>query len=398
MIKPKILALTADVDGIGYYRILNPHSHMMYDDIDVEIRMLSDHTLNLADERYLSNFNIVFYNKVINFSKPEYGKAFEEIVNKYNIRIVWDIDDYWILSSSHLNYSGWKKSNAQQMMEGLIKSAHYVTTTTPLFAKRIEELNKNVFVMENALNKDEYQWRVENKIPSDKIRFLWGGGISHMPDLRLMKKSFEMFDKDFLEDCQLYLCGFDLRVRTPKGIIKSDPKSNQWSFFEHIFTNGGKWLKNEQHRQYLNTFSDENYGIVEEFRQEFYQRRWTKPILTYGTMYHEADVVLSPLKNNSLFNYYKSQLKVIEAGIYKCPIIASNYGPYTIDIEDGVDGFLIDESKPNMWYEKMKWFHENPSAIIDMGEKLYEKVVDRYEMDVVNNKRREMYKKILSDE
>jgi len=39
----------------------------------------------------------------------------------------------------------------------------------------------------------------------------------------------------------------------------------------------------------------------------------------------------------------KSQLKIIEAGIHKCPVIASNYGPYTLDIEDGKHGFLINE-------------------------------------------------------
>ncbi|MCB1712944.1 MAG: glycosyltransferase, partial [Candidatus Riesia sp.] len=201
---------------------------------------------------------------------------------------------------------------------------------------------------------------------------------------------------DFIEKSQLYLCGFDLRIRTPKGIIKSNPNSNQWKFFEDIFTNNGKWVKNSEYRKFLNEYKDDNYGISEEFRNsEFYQRRWTKPILTYGTMYHESDVVLAPLKNNNIFNMYKSQLKVIEAGVYKCPIIASRYGPYTLDIEDGVDGFLIDEDKPHLWYDKMRWFVKNPSAVKDMGERLYEKVVSKYEMGVVTEKRVDCYKKIL---
>jgi len=397
MKKIKVLAINSDNDGIGYYRVLNPHSYLNSDEVEVEIRLLSDGTLNLAYEPYVSQFDIIFYNKSLQFPKPEMGQIFVNIVNKYNIKIVFDIDDYWILSPTHLNYKQWKDSGSMKQIEKLIEIAHAVTTTTPLYAKRISEVNPNVYVLENALNPTEYQWDHRNKIPSDKIRFLWGGGISHMPDLRLLKKSFEMFDKDFLEKSQLYLCGFDLRMRTPKGTIKGNPKDNQWTFFEHIFTNNGRWITDKTHKDFLNEYDDTNYGIREDVRHEFYQRRWTKPILTYGTMYQEADVVLAPLKNNMLFNYYKSQLKVIEAGTYKLPIIASNYGSYTLDIEDGVDGFLIDENKPSMWYEKMKWFVDNPSAVVDMGEKLYEKVTSRYSMDIVNQKRIDVYKKIVSN-
>ncbi len=397
MPKIRVLALSSDMDGVGYYRILNPHLSIDDPEVEADVRLLTDGSLNLADENYVRNYNIIFYNKSLFFPKKEMAQVFEQLIKKYNIKIVYDIDDYWILNNTHLNYEGWKKTNSQELIEKLIKYSHHVTTTTPLFANRISEINNKVFVLENSLNPNEYQWRVENKIKSDKIRFLWGGGISHMPDLRLMKDSFELFDKEFMNKSQLYMCGFDLRVRTNKGVFKGDPKTNQWTFFENIFSNNGKWVTNPRHKEYLNTYDDSNYGIKEEFKDEFYQRRWTKPILLYGTMYREADVVLSPLKNNNLFNFYKSQLKVIEAGIYKCPIIASNYGPYTLDIEDGIDGFLVDETKPDIWYKKMKWFVENPNAIIDMGEKLYEKVMSRYSMDIVCKKRAEFYKNIVNN-
>jgi glycosyltransferase involved in cell wall biosynthesis len=396
MSKINILVLSSDTDGVGYYRLLNPHSYMTDENINVEIRLFQDGTLNLAFEPFVSQFNIIIYNKHLIFPKPEMEKIFYEIVKKHNIKIIYDIDDYWIISPTHINYKSWKLSKSKEIIEDLLKKSDYVTTTTPLFAERISELNSNVQVLENSLNSKEFQWRFENKIPSDKIRFLWGGGISHMPDLKLLKDSFSSFDKDFMNKSQLYLCGFDLRMRTPHGVIKSDPKTNQWTFFEHIFTNNGKWVKNNDYKNFLNKYDDTNYGINEDFRySEFYQRRWTKPILTYGTMYQEADVVLAPLKNNLLFNMYKSQLKVIEAGIYKCPIIASNYGPYTLDIEDGKDGFLIDEDKPNLWYEKMKWFTDNPSAVKEMGEHLHEKIMNKYEMSVITQKRINFYQNIL---
>jgi len=396
----KVLVLTSDVDGIGYYRNFMPHLTINDPEFEVDIRMLQDGTLNLLDPNFMGQYKILFYNKSIPFAKPEFFESFNQNLKNLNIKVVYDIDDYWVLSSSHLNYDMWKKSKADEVITRALREADHVTTTTPLFANRISEINPNVSVMANAVNLEEQQWTF-NRRPSDKIRFLWGGGISHMVDLRLLKTSFEMFDKDFLKNAQLFMCGYDLRVRTPKGMIqKSDPRTNQWSFFEDIFTNRGKYITGVEHRKYLQTYDDKGYGINEEHINEFYQRRWTRPILNYGHMYNEADVCLSPLKNNQMFNFYKSNLKVIEAGAHHCPLIASNYGPYTVDdIEGKKDGkqkgFLIDEDKPKMWYEKMKFYVENPDVMREHGENLFNYVKENLCIKVVGEKRKQLYKKVV---
>jgi len=395
----KVLVLSQDTDGVGYYRNFMPHLTINDPDIEIDIRLLMDATLGLLDPNFMSKYDILFYNKSIPFTNKDIVKRFEENIKNFNIKVVYDIDDYWILSSSHLNYDSWKKSNAQEEIVKSLTNADCVTTTTSLFADRIRDVNPNPVVLENAVNLEEQQW-VFNRRPSDKIRFLWGGGISHMVDLRLLKPSFESFDKDFLKKTKLYMCGFDLRVRTPKGMImKSDPRKNQWSFFEDIFTNKGKYITNNDHRKYLHEYDDIDYGIKEDFIEEFYQRRWTRPILNYGHMYNEADVCLAPLKNNTMFNMYKSNLKVIEAGAHHCPLIASNYGPYTVDdIEGGKDGkqkgFLIDENNPKGWYEKMKFYVDNPDVMKEHGENLYEYVKNNLCSDVVGKKRLELYKKL----
>ena len=396
----KILVLVSDTDGIGFWRNFMPHLTINDPEFDVDIRMLQDGTLNLLDDNYMKQYNVLFYNKGIPFAKPEYTKAFLELIKRNNIKVIFDIDDYWVLSSTHLNYDMWKKTKADEVIIEALKNADYVSTTTSLFADRIKELNPNVEVLANGVNLEEQQW-IFNRRPSDKIRFLWGGGISHMVDLRLLKTPFELFDRDFMNKTQLFMCGFDLRVRTPQGmILKSDPKTNQWSFFEDIFTNRGRYVTNQKHRTFLNSYDDKNYGFNEENINEFYQRRWTRPILNYGQMYNEADVCLAPLKNNTMFNFYKSNLKVIEAGAHHCPIIASNYGPYTIDDIEGKEdgkqkGFLIDEDKPKMWYEKMKFYSENPDVMREHGENLFNYVKENLCIKVVGEKRKQLYKKLF---
>ena len=104
-----------------------------------------------------------------------------------------------------------------------------------------------------------------------------------------------------------------------------------------------------------------------------------------------------------MFNQVKSQLKVVEAGAHHCPIICSNYGPYTIDdIEGKIDGkqkgFLIDENTDSQykWQECMNFYLDNPDKIKEHGENMFEYVRDNYEIKVVNQKRVELFKNLVN--
>lgn len=396
----RVLALSSDNDGVGYYRTLNPHLCMNDPEIKVEIRLLSDMTLPLLDPNFLRHFNIIFYNKVIPFADQQKEELFYQMCKDLNIKLIYDIDDFWILDRTHLNYQTWVDNKSGDKIESIIKRADVVTTTTNVFANRIRKINKNVVVLENALNVNEHQW-VSEKTVSDKVRFIWGGGISHKVDLNLIQHEFKRFEPDFLNKSQMIMCGFDLRIKMSDGSIrKDDPKRSQWGLFENYFSNDGKYITDPEYRNFLDTSdnfdNDDTYGYREEFIDRFYQRRHTKPILLYGTMYNEADVSLAPLKNNHNFNLMKSQLKIIEAGCHKMPVIMSNYGPYQIDdVEGKVDGiqkgWLIDEKKSN-WYEKMKWYVNNPSAVKEHGEANFQYFMKTFEMKVVNKKRGDLYK------
>jgi glycosyltransferase involved in cell wall biosynthesis len=100
----------------------------------------------------------------------------------------------------------------------------------------------------------------------------------------------------------------------------------------------------------------------------------------------------------------KSQLKVIEAGFYKKALIASNVGPYTIDLKhcldngNFVDGnaMLVNENRNHSdWYKFVKKLVQNPNMAKDMGERLYETVKDVYDLTNVTKARAEFYKSIV---
>ena len=109
---------------------------------------------------------------------------------------------------------------------------------------------------------------------------------------------------------------------------------------------------------------------------------------------------LAPLKNNYSFNVVKSQLKLIESGSRSLPLIASNFGPYTIDDIDGKitgiqKGFLIDENDKMGWKRAIRYYMDNPDKIKEHGRNNYEYVMKNYSMVVVNEKRMKMYMDLM---
>lgn len=386
MNKINVLVLGGDVSGVGYYRINSPYLSLNDPDINIKYVSINDFTF-IFNEDVIKNYQVIIYQKILPLKSKEHLEEFLRIKKKYDIKVVIDVDDYWDLEKTHPSYGTNNLNNRIEIIINNIKFADYVTTTTTFLADKLKEYNNSVVIFENAINLKEQQWCL-NKIETEKTRFIWGGGITHLQDLKLLEPTLQ--NNDLIDKSQLYVCGYDLRIQDKEGkFIISNPRMNYWTKFEKIFTNNYKSIINKEYVEWIKKYVDNGedmYGYNEKFKDEFYQRRWSKPILTYGTMYNDADVALAPL-NNTLFNSFKSQLKVIEAGAHKCPIIASNHSPYKIDIIDGKNGFLIDQNDRYGWYNKMKFFINNPNAVTDMGESLYELVTEKYTLEKINSKR-----------
>ena len=147
-------------------------------------------------------------------------------------------------------------------------------------------------------------------------------------------------------------------------------------------------------------FKDESYHNE---LNENYRRVWTLPTTSYAKNYSKFDISLSPIQNH-IFNRMKSQLKVIEAGFYKKALIASNVGPYTIDLKHALhegkftDGnaLLVNENNNHSdWAKNIKKLVDNPSMIVDLGERLYETVKDKYNLNNVTRERYQFYKSLI---
>jgi glycosyltransferase involved in cell wall biosynthesis len=286
-----------------------------------------------------------------------------------------------------------------------LKVAKHITTTTSLFADEIAKFHKSIFVLPNAINPNEPQFK-EKTPESDRIRIGWLGGSSHLSDINLLDQSFSKLS-GIKDKAQFVICGFDTRgsvteinsqtgEQTKRNIL---PHETVWATYEKVFTQNYS-IVSDEYKEYLMKYTQEPYKNEND---ESYIRIWTKPVTSYAKNYSKFDISLAPIKNH-IFNRVKSQLKVIESGFYKKALIASDIGPYTIDLKHALkngnftDGnaLLVDENRNHSdWAKFIEKLVKNPNLIEDLGERLYETVKDTYDLNKVTKDRAELYKSLI---
>jgi glycosyltransferase involved in cell wall biosynthesis len=206
---------------------------------------------------------------------------------------------------------------------------------------------------------------------------------------------------------QYYLCGFDVRgvvteINQETGEQKQRPirpDETVWARYEELFTDNYKIIS-EDYKSFLMKFEEKEFL---ESQNENYVRVWTRPVNSYAKNYSKFDISLAPIKNH-MFNRMKSQLKVIEAGFYKKALIASQVGPYTLDLKHALNqgqftngnALLVSENNNHSdWAKNIKKLVDNPNMIEDLGNQLYETVKDKYSLVTVSIERSQFYKSII---
>jgi len=408
MSKIKVLVVPSDRTGVSYFRSTIPHIKLEEyypDDFYIDI----DYEPKLDDDEYLKQYDLIHYHRTLG----DYEKI-ETVLKKCDelgIVTLMDIDDHWSPGPNHPAWEIIKNHKLDQKIARNLHLSRNIITTTPIFADEIKRLNKNIYVLPNAINPQEKQYQ-NNTEKSDRIRIGWLGGSSHLKDLEILGGVVSNFKKSgLINKVQFVLCGFDLRGtmtmidrKTGKQTQrKIKPKESVWYKYEQIFTDNYD-IVSEEYKKFLLSFEE---GEYENVKNEPYRRVWTKPITSYASNYDMFDISIAPLKE-SIFNKVKSQLKVIEAGFHKKALVAQDFGPYTIDIKNiyqrGGDldlsgnAILISTNKNNkFWFKHLKRLVENPDLIKTMGENLYNTVNGKYDMRAVCEKRKNIYTKLVKE-
>jgi glycosyltransferase involved in cell wall biosynthesis len=398
MSKYTIAVFVGAKNGVSYYRQAIPHGHIIRNHSD-EFKIIWKAKSDKLTEEELKEVNLVHHCGYYDFNE-------ESLYRKHNIAVVLDKDDWWQLPQNHLRAYEWHIGKIWYRTELSIASADHIICTTNYLADKVKELNKNITIIPNSFDPQLPQFQPQaHIIDPNFIRFGWFGANTHLEDVELLREPFDKLDKEKMMRgrYQVVLGGFSMRDQD-RHMLQMDkegkPKKIRipdfdtiWSKFERVFTNEYYSLRGK--KEYLSYLSRYDETDTIPMQREQYKRIWMKDVSDYCKGYHEIDVAIAPLIDNE-FNRCKSQLKLIEAGIFGRPLIASKVYPYQIDGLNDENCILVAaNSASNTFHTAMRRFILNPDLIKEMGNNLKELVYDRYDINKVNVERIQLYKHLI---
>lgn len=334
----RILVITQQNSGVGYHRLMLPIYYMP--------KKYAFFTDIINDEILAENYDIVVINRYIPSCHVDDLVKFRE---KYGFKLVVDIDDYWHLDPWHILYDYYE---VQPIIDH-IKIADMVTCTNATLRTEISQYNKNVQIVPNALpyGKDQF---TDVHTPSEKIRVVYTGSITHEKDVALLRNPFKklLSDKLLTEKLHFTLCGYD---------PANDYSKMVWHRMINDFTVALKLPGNVKN---------------------------ALPIMEYMNFYNEADISIVPLVA-SKFNGMKSNLKVLEAATKKIPVIVSNVDPYA--------GCPYTEkvTYQSDWYKAIKKLANDAIYRKEMGEANYEWCSTYFNLEKINQLRQQIFESLI---
>ena len=269
-----LLIYVDGLHGINYHRLITPLRRL-----EDDIQMFWIDSLNKLSDIELDKVDYLIVSRKI--SVADYD-IFRKILNKYNIKLVLDNDDFWELEKHNQANELYFKYLAHDI-KNTIRIADIIWSPSQVLIKEMKRLNPRAeyHYVPNSINPDDPQWQGV-KLPTNQVRFGYLGAMGHTKDVELV--------------------GYDF--------------SNK-----------------------------EMYSVmIEDYPEKFGANYVMSPRdpFSYGKLYQYFDVSLVPL-GTSKFNQCKSDLKISEAGFTKTAVIASKVTPYKQVIEDGITGILVSD-------------------------------------------------------
>lgn len=288
---------------------------------------------------YLAISDIVTYNR--NFLLGI--ESINEARGRFGFKLIVDLDDWVKLPDYHPLYKNFKRGDGDLLLRE-VANADAVTVTTERLKDKLKSYNENIFVIPNALPYGYLQFKHKERAENEKFTFIYTGQTSHLEDVRLMSGAIKKVG--MRNDVAFALAGY---------------KDNKiWNMMEAVF----KQARN-------------------------YERIPSRSLYEYMDVYDIADCSLVPLCINE-FNSCKSNLKLLEAAAKKIPCIVSWVPPY----RDDEDAPVLWVKEPKDWIVHMNYLANNRYKAKELGQRLYEWAVKKYNLLDWNKKRFEMYSSI----
>jgi glycosyltransferase involved in cell wall biosynthesis len=269
-------------DGSTYYRMRLPHNKLK------DLGYDSTHTLQFNDVDMVANDNgkpvSLYKYDIIFFQTITHSFMLPMLARlaKNHITIVLNIDDDYFNDSGTGSY--YMPKADKDVIRQAMEYADNICVSTPELSSLYGK--QRCTIIENYIDTSLYN---SKKLLHDKFTIGWFGTVNHLYDLEIISGTLP-------DDIRLVIAGF------PEAAA----------------------------RYFSNVKDAKAIGLF--------------PISDLPAIISEIDLGLVPLVDNK-FNQGKSDLKGVEFGAGHVPVIASNVAPYKSWIDNGINGYIANNSK-----------------------------------------------------
>lgn len=279
-------------------------------------------------------------------------------------KIVYDSDDTWkdtkgVRLSDYINEERLKRGSEalNKYVDATIIEADLVTTSTEFLAAEYRQLNPNVVVLPNCIDPFYFEEPLRNE--GEKIRIGVTGSVAATDDLKVLAPIIEHYEHD------------------PRVTIV---------FFS---------LPANRYDKLVNAVYDKEYEFLDSVNVEWHP--YVDADLYYDKLNSlRLDMMIIPRADN-YFNRCKSNLKFLEASMFKIPVIAQSFpdgkSPYEVDPEDAENLMLAKDTQS--WFDMIELLIRFKETRLKLGSKAYEYVKGKYDINLRGHLWREAYEKLI---
>jgi glycosyltransferase involved in cell wall biosynthesis len=347
-----VLFINPQLNGRHFYKYLMPYLSMYeFDAWATAITGIDSYKPNKEYEQIkvpLNSMQILWADYVV------FPFTFDDLTESYknlrkinpNINIVFNVDfNYYELSKNHPVYKDFQKRNGVENIEKNIFYSDLTLTTntklTDVILEKFKELSESKFKGEESyvsigtfplfIDTEIILENVERNIkplPLEEQKPVRVGIIATnytWEDINSYKEQLQKVQEELGDNVKFFVFGFDgIDYQTKKSCFPDNFK------FEHIKPS----------------------TIVHYFKQ---------------LRNLQLDVLFVPLRKISFNETSENYNKFLEAGLFKIPIMVYDQFPYNQVVKNGDNGILL--SKKDDLIERLKFFSENKSELVRMGER-----------------------------
>jgi glycosyltransferase involved in cell wall biosynthesis len=357
----KVFFVASGYQGCYYVRCMIPMIANGWNGSHHGVSTKSLKPSNLVMKQMLDSDVIVFHRANTNWHH-RVGMILKEAGKK----VVFDNDDTVLLDESHafnqLDERGFlqNKEKMNNVINNFIINSDLVTASTETLANEYRKINKNVVVLPNCVNPED--WPTEPlKNETDIVRIGLIGSSAYHCDFEPLQDLIRKLS----EDKRVQLVLFGLHSREKRG---SNPLVDKVHYKEYMFWDT---IKNLEHVSWCPM---ENY--IDELEQL------------------KLDMVIIPRRDN-YFNKCKSNVKYLECSMLEIPVIAQGFPDGAYNDLNGENGILIKDNRD--WEKEINRLVEDKELRRKIGKQAKEYVLKTYNIKDNAHKWTEAYAKLCQE-